>query len=75
MSTIYPCTPKTQPDLNFNGIHAFKYAYPVLSSSAIIASSVMLKIGENAALIKAGNEKPWNMEDTLCSAQSSSFPC
>jgi hypothetical protein len=34
-----PLLPKDQSDLNFNGVPAFEYAYPVLPSSAITASS------------------------------------
>ncbi|MBE0670045.1 MAG: GTP-binding protein [Anaerolineales bacterium] len=64
--------PKDQPDLNFNGIPAFEYAYPVLPSSVITRfivrmnqkiddsfvwrTGVVLKIGENKALVKADIE-------------------
>ncbi len=64
--------PKDQPDLKFNGIPAFEYAYPVLPSSVITRfivrmnqkiddgfvwrTGVMLKIGENKALVKADIE-------------------
>jgi internalin A len=64
--------PKDQPDLNFNGVPAFEYAYPVLPSSVITRfivrmnqkiddglvwrTGVMLKIGENKALVKADIE-------------------
>ena len=64
--------PKDQPDLKFNGIPAFEYAYPVLPSSVITRfivrmnqkihdglvwrTGVLLKIGENTALVKADIE-------------------
>lgn len=64
--------PKDQPDLKFNGIPAFEYAYPVLPSSVITRfivrmnlkiddglvwrTGVVLKIGENKALVKADIE-------------------
>ena len=64
--------PKDQPDLNFNGIPAFEYAYPVLPSSVITRfivrmnqkiddglvwrTGVVLKIGENKSLVKADIE-------------------
>lgn len=64
--------PKDQPDLNFNGIPAFEYAYPVLPSSVITRfivrmnqkiddgfvwrTGVVLKIGENKVLVKADIE-------------------
>ncbi len=64
--------PKDQPDLQFNGIPAFEYAYPVLPSSVITRfivrmnqkiddglvwrTGVVLKIGENKALVKADIE-------------------
>jgi len=64
--------PKDQPDLNFNGVPAFEYAYPVLPSSVITRfivrmnqkiddgfvwrTGVVLKIGENKALVKADIE-------------------
>lgn len=64
--------PKDQPDLNFNGVPAFEYAYPVLPSSVITRcivrmnqkidedlvwrSGVVLKIGENRALVTADIE-------------------
>jgi len=64
--------PKDQPDLKFNGIPAFEYAYPVLPSSVITRfivrmnqkiddgfvwrTGVVLKIGENTALVKADIE-------------------
>ncbi|PKN92931.1 MAG: hypothetical protein CVU44_12940 [Chloroflexi bacterium HGW-Chloroflexi-6] len=64
--------PKDQPDLKFNGIPAFEYAYPVLPSSIITRfivrmnqhiddgfvwrTGVVLKIGQNAALVKADIE-------------------
>jgi len=64
--------PKDQPDLNFNGIPAFEYAYPVLPSSVITRfivrmnqhiwdgfvwrTGVVLKIGDNKALVKADIE-------------------
>ncbi len=64
--------PKDQPDLKFNGIPAFEYAYPVLPSSVITRfivrmnqkiedgfvwrTGVALKIGENTALVKADIE-------------------
>jgi internalin A len=64
--------PKDQPDLQFNGIPAFEYAYPVLPSSVITRfivrmnqkidegfvwrTGVVLKIGNNKALVKADIE-------------------
>lgn len=64
--------PKDRPELKFNGIPAFEYAYPVLPSSVITRfivrmnqkiddgfvwrTGVVLKIGENAALVKADIE-------------------
>jgi internalin A len=64
--------PKDQPDLKFNGIPAFEYAYPVLPSSVITRfivrmnqkidndlvwrTGVVLKIGDNIALVKADIE-------------------
>lgn len=64
--------PKDQPDLNFSGVPAFEYAYPVLPSSVITRfivrmnqkiddgivwrTGVVLKIGENKALVKADIE-------------------
>ena len=64
--------PKDQPELNFNGIPAFEYAHPVLPSSVITRfivrmnqkiddgfvwrTGVVLKIGENKALVKADIE-------------------
>lgn len=64
--------PKDQPELNFIGIPAFEYAYPVLPSSVITRfivrmnqhtcdgcvwrTGVLLKIGENTALVKADIE-------------------
>lgn len=64
--------PKDQPDLNFNGVPAFEYAYPVLPSSVTTRFIVrmnqkienhfvwrtggVLKIGENKALVKADME-------------------
>jgi len=64
--------PKDQPELNFNGIPAFEYAYPVLPSSVITRfivrmnkkidagivwrTGILLKIGENRALVKADLE-------------------
>jgi small GTP-binding protein len=64
--------PKDQPDLKFNGIPAFEYAYPVLPSSVITRfivrmnqkiedgfvwrTGVLLKIGDNRALVKADLE-------------------
>jgi internalin A len=64
--------PKDQPEINFNGIPAFEYAYPVLPSSIITRfivrmnqhicdsfvwrTGVLLKIGENKALVKADVE-------------------
>ena len=64
--------PKNQPDLKFNGVPAFEYAYPVLPSSVITRfivrmnqkiddglvwrTGVVLKIGENKALVKADIE-------------------
>ena len=64
--------PKDQPDLKFNGIPAFEYAYPVLPSSVITRfivrmnqkiddglvwrTGVVLKIGANSALVKADIE-------------------
>jgi internalin A len=67
-----PLLPKDQSDLNFNGAPAFEYAYPVLPSSVITRfivrmnqkidgglvwrTGVVLKIGENKALVKADIE-------------------
>lgn len=64
--------PKDQPDLKFNGVPAFEYAYPVLPSSVITRfivrmnqkiddglvwrTGVVLKIGKNKALVKADIE-------------------
>jgi internalin A len=64
--------PKDQPNLTFNGIPAFEYAYPVLPSSIITRfivrmnqkidaglvwrTGVVLKIGSNTALVKADIE-------------------
>lgn len=64
--------PKDQPNLNFTGIPAFEYAYPVLPSSVITRfivrmnqkiddglvwrTGVVLKIGNNHALVKADIE-------------------
>lgn len=65
--------PKDEPaELNFNGVPAFEYAYPVLPSSVITRfivrmnqkienhfvwrTGVVLKIGENNALVKADIE-------------------
>jgi internalin A len=64
--------PKDEPQLTFNGIPAFEYAYPVLPSSVITRfivrmnqkiddglvwrTGVVLKIGENHALVKADIE-------------------
>ncbi|MBU1660667.1 MAG: GTP-binding protein [Chloroflexi bacterium] len=64
--------PKDEPKLNFNGIPAFEYAYPVLPSSVITRfivrmnkkidngyvwrTGVLLKIGDNIALVKADIE-------------------
>lgn len=64
--------PKDEPQLTFNGIPAFEYAYPVLPSSVITRfivrinqkidaslvwrTGVVLKIGANAALVKADIE-------------------
>ena len=64
--------PKDQPNLKFNGVPAFEYAYPVLPSSVITRfivrmnqkiddglvwrTGVVLKIGENKALVKADSE-------------------
>jgi internalin A len=65
--------PKDEPaELNFTGIPAFEYAYPVLPSSVITRfivrmnqkidknfvwrTGVVLKIGENTALVKADIE-------------------
>ncbi len=64
--------PKDEPDLNFNGIPAFEYAYSVLPSSVITRfivrmnqhihdgcvwrTGVLLKIGANKALVKADIE-------------------
>jgi internalin A len=64
--------PKDQPDLKFNGVPAFEYAYPVLPSSVITRfivrmnqkiddgfvwrTGVVLKIGENKVLVKADIE-------------------
>ena len=65
--------PKDEPaELNFNGVPAFEYAYPVLPSSVITRfivrmnqkindglvwrTGVVLKIGDNTALVKADIE-------------------
>jgi internalin A len=64
--------PKDQPELKFNGMPAFEYQYPVLPSSIMTRfivrmnrhiqadlvwrSGVVLKIGENLALVKADAE-------------------
>ena len=65
--------PKDEPaELNFNGVPAFEYAYPVLPSSVftrfivrmnqkiddglVWRTGVVLKIGENIALVKADIE-------------------
>ena len=64
--------PKDEPQLAFNGIPAFEYAYPVLPSSIVTRfvvrmnqkvdggfvwrAGVLLKIGENIALVKADIE-------------------
>ncbi len=64
--------PKDEPEFKFNGIPAFEFAYPVLPSSIITRfivrmnqkiddglawrTGVVLKIGENKALIKADIE-------------------
>lgn len=64
--------PKDQPALDFNGTPAFEYQYPVLPSSVMTRfivrmnhhiqddlvwrSGVVLKIGENMALVKADAE-------------------
>ncbi|MBI3174981.1 MAG: GTP-binding protein [Chloroflexi bacterium] len=64
--------PKDQPDLSFNGIPAFEYVYPVLPSSVVTRfivrmnqhicdgfvwrTGVVLKIGDNKALVKADIE-------------------
>ena len=64
--------PKDQPDLKFNGVPAFEYIYPVLPSSIITRfivrmnqkiddglvwrTGVLLKIGENKALVNADIE-------------------
>ena len=64
--------PKDEPQLTFNGVPAFEYAYPVLPSSVIThfivrmnqkiddglvwRTGVVLKIGENHALVKADIE-------------------
>ena len=64
--------PKDEPQLTFIGIPAFEYAYPVLPSSVITRfivrmsqkidaglvwrTGMMLKIGENKALVKADIE-------------------
>ena len=64
--------PKDEPQLSFNGIPAFEYAYPVLPSSVITRfivrmsqkiddgfvwrTGVLLRIGENKALVKADIE-------------------
>jgi internalin A len=64
--------PKDQPDMNFNGVPAFDYVYPVLPSSVITRfivrmnqkiddgfvwrTGVVLKIGDNKALVKADIE-------------------
>ena len=64
--------PKDEPELNFNGVPAFEYAYPVLPSSIMTRfivrmnqkidegivwrTGVLLKIGNNRALVKADIE-------------------
>jgi internalin A len=64
--------PKDEPQLTFNGTPAFEYAYPVLPSSVITRfivrmnqkidddfvwrTGVLLKIGENKALVRADIE-------------------
>ncbi|RLD05606.1 MAG: GTP-binding protein [Chloroflexi bacterium] len=64
--------PKDEPDISFNGIPAFEYAYPVLPSSVMTRfivrvnqkidngivwrTGVFLKIGKNHALVKADIE-------------------
>ena len=64
--------PKDEPELSFNGIPAFEYAYPVLPSSVVTRfivrmsqkiddgfvwrTGVLLKIGNNHALVKADIE-------------------
>ena len=64
--------PKDEPKLDFSGIPAFEYAYPVLPSSVITRfivrmnkkiyndfvwrTGVLLKIGDNRALVKADIE-------------------
>jgi small GTP-binding protein len=64
--------PKDEPEFKFNGVPAFEYAYPVLPSSVITRfivrmnqkienhfvwrTGVVLKIGENKALVKADIE-------------------
>ena len=64
--------PNDEPELNFNSIPAFEYAYPILPSSVITRfivrmnqkiddgfvwrTGVLLKIGENRALVKADLE-------------------
>ena len=65
--------PKDEPQMEFSGIPAFEYAYPVLPSSVITRfivrinqkiddgivwrTGVLLKIGKNRALIKADLEE------------------
>jgi internalin A len=64
--------PKDQPNLNFNGVPAFEYVYPVLPSSVITRfivrmngmindglvwrTGMLLKISDNKALVKADIE-------------------
>lgn len=64
--------PKDEPELDFKGVPAFAYQYPVLPSSVMTRfivrmnghiddgllwrSGVVLKIGENTALVKADTE-------------------
>jgi small GTP-binding protein len=64
--------PKDEPKLNFNGVPAFEYAYPILPSSVITRfivrmnqkiddglvwrTGVLLKIGANTVLVKADIE-------------------
>lgn len=64
--------PKDEPELNFKGIPAFEYTYPVLPSSVITRfivrmnqkiknnfvwrTGVVLKIGDNTALVRADIE-------------------
>ena len=74
--------PKDEPQLTFHGIPAFEYAYPVLPSSVITRfivrmnqkiddgfvwrTGVVLKIGDNHALVKA------DIEDKKITARPSS---